>query len=148
MFCVVDLDALPSDPACESMCNILAECGLVASGSGSSRGSEGARRGSGFAPEPAEGSGEEDGAEDMPAADAPMQTCESSDDCDLEDAECVDGFCVTEWSHSEGEEPTDMPIELSPEEVQTSITMCMQMCNYSVYLEAGVEEAREPQRVF
>ena len=140
MFCAVDLDALPSDPACESMCNILVECPPEASGSGSSRGSEGGASSSGFAPEPAEGSGEDDGAEDMPAADVPMQTCESTDDCDLEDAECVDGFCVTEWSHSEGEEPTEMPIELSPEEVQTSITLCMQMCNYSVYLEAGVEE--------
>ena len=143
-FCVVDLDALPIDPACTALCDVMAGCGLgsvesVESVETSDSGGEASS--AGFAPDEGEGSEDAGGdGDEEPSIDVPVESCDTSDDCSEEDAECIDTVCTTEWDHSEGDPPVSEPIELSPEELEQANAMCSQMCNYGAYLEAGIEE--------
>jgi uncharacterized protein (TIGR03382 family) len=141
-YCAVDLSALPADPACASLCEIMSACGGLGEGSSDVSGdsNDGEASSSGFTPEEGEGSGDEDGAEGMPEADVPVQSCETDDDCAEEDAECVDGQCSTSWEHSEMEPGDSEAIEMSPEDMEQAMMMCNQICNYGAYLEAGVDE--------
>ncbi|MGB0591054.1 MAG: hypothetical protein ACPGU1_15370 [Myxococcota bacterium] len=147
-YCVVDLSALPVDPACESFCSILSTCGGFddTGSSGSSMGSDGDgseggdASSSGFAPEEGEGSEDEGGDAEMPSADVPIQSCETTSDCAQEDAECIDGQCITGLDHSELPPPSSEPIEMSPEAMEQAIMLCNQVCSYGVYMEAALEE--------
>ena len=146
-YCVVDLSALPVDPACESLCSIVSTCGGFDTGSsGSSMGSDGdgseggEASSSGFVPEEGEGSEDEGEDAEMPSADVPVQSCETTSDCAQEDAECIDGQCITGVDHSELPPPSSEPIEMSPEAIEQATMLCNQVCSYGVYMEAALEE--------